>query len=186
MAPRLTASLPYALFGLSSGALVLNAALHGSAVAAVALTLSMGPAEWLLYRFRSGSLTGLRNSRTPKAFWRTTGQTLTLCLTAYLAALLALTLLATTLWPHTPAMGGVSLAGVLLLGMVLWTALLLQSFGAVLAAAAICCTAAMAQTLALLTHAGSPHWIALYVYGTAAGAQAALVCGLLGRATAHR
>ncbi|WP_043682314.1 hypothetical protein [Streptomyces xylophagus] len=186
MAPRLTASLPYALFGLSSGALVLNAALRGSAVAAVALTLSMGPAEWLLYRFRSGSLTGLRNSRTPKAFWRTTGQTLTLCLTAYLAALLALTLLATILWPHTPAMSGVSLTGLLLLGMVLWTALLLQSFGAVLAAAAICCTAAMAQTLALLTHAGSPHWIALYVYGTAAGAQAALVCGLLGRATAHR
>ena len=186
MSPRLTASLPYALFGLGSGALVLYAALSGSAVAAVALTLSMGPAEWLLYRFRSGSLTGLRNSRTPKAFWRTTGTTLTLCLTTYLAALSALTFLATTLWPHTPALNGVSLTALLLLGTVLWTGLLLQSFGAVIGAAAICCTAAAAQTVALLTHAGSPHWIALYVNGTAALVQAALICALLGRVTAHR
>ncbi|WOX09132.1 hypothetical protein [Streptomyces sp. N50] len=186
MSPRLTASLPYALFGLGSGALVLHAALSGSAVAAVALTLSMGPAEWLLYRFRSGSLTGLRNSRTPKAFWRTTGTTLTLCLTTYLAALSALTFLATTLWPHTPALDGVSLAALLVLGTVLWTGLLLQSFGAVMGAAAICCTAAAAQTLALLTHAAGPHWIALYVNGTAALVQAALICGLLGRVTAHR
>lgn len=157
-----------------------------AAPSAVALTLSMGPAEWLLYRFRSSSLTGLRNSRTPKAFWRTTGQTLTLCLTAYLAALSALTLTATTLWPHTPAINGVSLAALLLLGMVLWTGLLLQSFGAVLAAAATCCAAAAAQTLALLTHAAGPHWIALFVNGTAALVQAAVVCGLLGRVTAHR
>ena len=196
MSPRLNASLPFALFGFSSGALVLYAALgdilagktHSAAAApaAVALTLSMGPAEWLLYRFRSGSLTGLRNSRTPKAFWRTTGTTLTLCLTTYLAALSALTFLATTLWPHTPALNGVSLAALLLLGMVLWTGLLLQSFGAVLGAATICCTAAVAQTLALLTHAAGPHWTALYVNGTAALVQAALVCGLLGRVTAHR
>lgn len=196
MTPRLTASLPYALFGLSSGALVLYAALgdilsgqtHSAvaAPAAVALTLSMGPAEWLLYRFRSGSLAGLRSSSTPKAFWRMTGFTLLQCLAGYLAALFALTLLATTLWPHTPGINGVSLAGLLLLGMVLWMGLLLQSFGAVLGAAAICCAAAVAQTLALLAHAGGPHWIALYVYATAAVVQAALVCGLLGRVTAHR
>ncbi|MFI5884196.1 hypothetical protein [Streptomyces sp. NPDC051554] len=194
--PRLSASLPFALFGFSSGALVLYAALgdilagttHSAtaAPAAVALTLSMGPAEWLLYRFRSGSLTGLRNSRTPKAFWLTTGRTLTLCLTTYLAALSALTALATTLWPHTPGIDGVSLAALLLLGTVLWTGLLLQSFGAVLGAAAICCTAALAQTLALLTHAAGPHWIALFVNGTAALVQAALICALLGRVTAHR
>ncbi|MEV5526660.1 hypothetical protein [Streptomyces prunicolor] len=193
MSPRRTASLPYALFGLSSGALVLYAALSDtltgqphSAVAAVALTLSMGPAEWLLYRFRSGSLTGIRNSRTPKAFWRTTALTLTLCLTAYLAALLTLTLLATTLWPHTPRSNAVSLTGLLLLGMVLWTGLLLQSFGAVLAAATTCCAAAAAQTLALLTHAAGPHWIALYVYGTTALVQVVLAGALLSRVTAHR
>jgi len=186
MAPRTTASLPYALFGLSTGALVLYAALSAGAVAAVALTLSMGPAEWLLYRFRSAGLRGLRSTSTPKAFWRTTGLTLAACLSAYLSALLALTLLATTLWPHTPAMSGAGLTGLLLLGMILWTGLLLQSFGAVLAASAVCCTAALAQTLALLTHADAPHRIALFVYGAAAVVQAALVCALLGRVTAHR
>ena len=183
--PRLSASLPYALFGLGSGILVLYAAL-GDAPAAVALTLSMGPAEWLLHRFRSGGLSGLRSSSTSKDFWRTTARTLVNCLTAYLATLLALSLATAALWPHAPGVAGVRPAGLLLLGVVLWTGLLLQSFGAVLSAAVICCAAALAQTLALATHAGSPHWVGLTVYGTAAGVQAALVSGLLGRATAHR
>jgi hypothetical protein len=183
--PRLSVSLPYALFGLGSGILVLYAAL-GTAPAAVALTLSMGPAEWLLHRFRSGGLAGLRSSSTSKDFWRTTALTLVTCLTAYLATLLALSLTVSALWPHAPGVWGSGLVGLLLLGVVLWTGLLLQSFGAVLSAAVICCVAALAQTLALATHAGSPQWVGLTVYGTAAGVQAALVGGLLGRATAHR
>lgn len=158
-----------------------------AAPAAVALTLSMGPAEWLLLRFRSGSLAGLRSSNTSKDFWRTTAITLVQCLTDYLVALLALSLAASALWPHAPATtGGVRLTGLLLLGVVLWTGLLLQSFGAVTSAAVVCCVAALAQTAALATHAGSPHWVGLIVYGAAAVAQAGLVCGLLGRATAHR
>ncbi|MFI6013835.1 hypothetical protein ACIBAG_34380 [Streptomyces sp. NPDC051243] len=196
MGPRLSASFPYALFGLATGVLVLYAALgdvltgdqHSAvaAPAAVALTLSMGPAEWLLYRFRSGSLAGLRSSSTARAFWRTTVLTVGKCLAAYLVALLALSLATSALWPHAPGIAGVRLAGLLLLGVVLWTGLLLQSFGAVLGAAAICCAAALAQTVALVTHSGSPHWIGLTVHATAAAAQAALVCALLGRATAHR
>lgn len=183
--PRLSVSLPYALFGLGSGILVLYAAL-GDAPAAVALTLSMGPAEWLLHRFRSGGLAGLRSSSTSKDFRSVTARTLLTCLTAYLVTLLALGLAIAALWPHAPGVAGVRPAGLLLLGVVLWTGLLLQSFGAVLSAAVICCAAALAQTSALATHAGSPHWVGLTVYGTAAGVQAALVGGLLGRATAHR
>ncbi|MFI1352297.1 hypothetical protein ACH4TV_01710 [Streptomyces sp. NPDC020898] len=191
----LSLSIPYALFGLGSGILVVYAALgdvlageHSAiaAPAAVALTLSMGPAEWLLHRFRSGGLAGLRSSSTSKDFWRTTALTLVQCLTGYLATLLALSLATSALWPHAPGVGGIRLAGLLLLGVVLWTGLLLQSFGAVLSAAVICCAAAVAQTVALATHSGSPHWVSLIVYGTAAGVQAALVSGLLGRATAHR
>lgn len=184
-APRLAGSLPYALFGLGSGVLVLYAAL-GGAPAAVALTLSMGPAEWLLHRFRSNSLAGLRSTSTSKDFWRTAAVTLIECLSAYLATLLVLSLAVSALWPHAQGVGGVGLAGLLLLGVVLWTGLLLQSVGAVIGAAAVCCLAALAQTLALATHAGSPPWVGLTVYGTAAGVQAALVGGLLGRATAHR
>ncbi|MBT2676464.1 hypothetical protein J7E95_37910 [Streptomyces sp. ISL-14] len=196
MGPRLSASLPYALFGLATGVLVLYAALgdiltgeqHSAiaAPAAVALTLSMGPAEWLLYRFRSGSLAGLRSSSTPKAFWRTTTVTVVECLSAYLLSLLALSLATSALWPHAPGIAGIRLAGLLLLGVLLWTGLLLQSFGAVLSAATVCCVAALAQTVGLVTHTGGPHEVGLIVYGTAATIQAALVCALSGRATAHR
>ncbi|MEU6381740.1 hypothetical protein [Streptomyces sp. NPDC046909] len=174
MAPPISASLPYALFGLGTGTLVLHAAL-ANPLTAVALTLSMGPAEWLLHRFRSASLAGLRNTSTPKAFWRTTTRTLTQCLTAYLATVLALAL-ATRIDP----------SAALLLATVLWTGLLLQSFGAILTATAVTCTAALAQTTTLLTHTGGTPWTALTIHGTAAAAQAALVCALLGRATAHR
>ena len=195
-APRLAASLPYALFGLGTGVLVLYAALadvlageeHSAvaAPAAVALTLSMGPAEWLLYRFRSGSLAGLRATGTPGAFRRATTRTGVECLVAYLLVLLALGLAATALWPDAPALTAVRLADLLLLGLVLWTGLLLQSFGAVLGTAAVCCTAALAQTVALLAHTSDPHGTALTVYATAAAVQAVLGCTLLGRATAHR
>ncbi|MGW6647527.1 hypothetical protein [Streptomyces iakyrus] len=194
--PRLTGSLPYALFGLATGVLVLYAALGDvlagepagavAAPAAVALTLSMGPAEWLLYRFRSGSLAGLRSSSTPRDFRRTTVRTVVRCLAAYLAVLLALSLTASALWPHAPLPGGVRPAGLLLLGVVLWTGLLLQSFGAVTGATAVCCAAALVQTLLLVTRTGDPHVAGAVVYGTAAAVQAALVCHLLGRATAHR
>ncbi|KMS69817.1 membrane protein [Streptomyces viridochromogenes] len=197
--PPVLGSLPYACFGLATGVLVLHAALgdaltgeqHSAvaAPAAVALTLSMGPAEWLLYRFRSSGLAGLRSSSTPRAFRRTTVFTVVECLAAYLVTLLALSLATAALWPHAPhaaGIAGVRLAGLFLLGVVLWTGLLLQSFGAVLGAATICCLAALAQTAALLTHTGSPHWAGLIVHGTAAVAQVVLVCALLGRATAHR
>ncbi|MFE7899584.1 hypothetical protein ACFU3E_19025 [Streptomyces sp. NPDC057424] len=195
-APRLSGSLPYALFGLATGVLVLYAALgdvlageSSSAVAApaaVALTLSMGPAEWLLYRFRSDSLAGLRSSSTARAFRRTTVLTVVRCLAAYLAVLLALSLAASALWPHAPVPGGIRLAGLLLLGVALWTGLLLQSFGAVTGATAVCGAAALVQTLLLVTRTGDPHLTGAVVYGTAAAVQAVLVCALLGRATAHR
>lgn len=105
---------------------------------------------------------------------------------SYLATLLVLAHVAAALWPQAPDLDGVHLAGLLLLGAVLWTGLLLQSFGAVPGAAAVCCATAAAQTLALATHPGDPHGIGLLVYGVAAALQVGLVCGLLGRATAHR
>ncbi|MEV0224281.1 hypothetical protein [Streptomyces sp. NPDC050704] len=196
-APRLAGSLPYAFFGLGSGALVMYVALGDlltdadsnaavAAPAAVALTLSMGPAEWLLHRFRSGSLAGLRSSSTPRDFWRTTAVTLVRCLGGYLVSLLLLSLATAALWPAAPGLGPVRLAALLLLGVVLWTGLLLQSFGAVPSAAAVCCAAALAQTAALPADTADPHLVGLVVYGAAAVALVSLVCRQLGRATAHR
>ncbi|MFJ6831357.1 hypothetical protein [Streptomyces sp. NPDC091209] len=189
-------TLPYALFGLGSGVLVLHAALGDvltgartavAAPAAVALTLSMGPAEWLLFRFRSGSLAGLRSSTSARSFRRATAGTLVRCLAGYLATLLVLGLGTSALWPHAPAAAeGVRLGGLLLLGAVMWTGLLLQSFGAVTGTAAVVCGAALAQTAALATRTGDAHWVGLIVYGAAAVAQTALLCARLGKVTAHR
>ncbi|MFD3323959.1 hypothetical protein [Streptomyces sp. NPDC058701] len=194
--PRLRDSVPYGVFGLGTGLLVLYAALGEvlaggpaeavAAPSAVALTLSMGPAEWLLHRFRSGSLAGLRAARSSRGFRGRMLGTLTQCLAAYLAVLLALGVTGTLLWPGAPVLTGVRIATLLLLGAVMWTGLLLQSFGAVRPAAVVCASAAVAQSLALLTGAGQPRMVQLAVAATAAAALAVLVCLLLGRATAHR
>lgn len=194
--PRLGDSVPYGVFGLGTGLLVLYAALGEvlaggpaeavAAPSAVALTLSMGPAEWLLHRFRSGSLAGLRAARSPRAFRHRMLGTLTRCLASYLVVLLALGVVGTLLWPGAPAPTGLRVATLLLLGAVMWTGLLLQSFGAVRPAAMVCASAAVAQSLALLLGTGQPRLVQLVVAGTAAAALAAMVCLFLGRATAHR
>ncbi|WP_349775379.1 hypothetical protein [Streptomyces vilmorinianum] len=180
--PPLAASLPYGLFGLGSGLLVLYAgagdALVTGAAPVVALTLSMGPAEWLLHRFRSESLAGLRTLTSAHAFrWAAVG-TLARCLGAYLAVLLALASVGTLLWPGAPALDGIRLLGLLLVGIVLWLGLLLQAFGAVRGAATVCTLAAAAQTL---TPASGPA-----VAATAAAVLTVLACALLARPTAHR
>ncbi|WP_328970733.1 hypothetical protein [Streptomyces sp. NBC_00239] len=194
--PRFTDSVPYGVFGLGTGVLVLYAALGevlaggpaaaAAAPSAVALTLSMGPAEWLLHRFRSGSLAGLRSARTPAGFRRQMALTLARCLAVYLCVLLALGVTGTLLWPGAPGLGGVRLATLLLLGAVMWTGLLLQSFGAVRLAAGVCALAAAAQSAAFLTGAGHPRLVQAAVAAVAAAVLSALVCVLLGRATAHR
>ncbi|MEU3777485.1 hypothetical protein AB0F11_30685 [Streptomyces sp. NPDC032472] len=194
--PRLGDSVPYGVFGLGTGLLVLYAALGevlaggpANAVAApsaVALTLSMGPAEWLLHRFRSGSLAGLRAARSPRQFWLRMLGTLVRCITVYLTVLLALGAVGTLFWPGAPGLTGVRVATLLLLGAVMWTGLLLQSFGAVRAAAVVCASAALAQSLALLLGLGQPRLVQLVTAGSAAAVLAGLVCLFLGRATAHR
>ncbi|MET9375053.1 hypothetical protein ABZX98_12990 [Streptomyces sp. NPDC002992] len=180
--PPLVGSLPYGLFGLGTGLLVLYAGggdvLVTGAAPVVALTLSMGPAEWLLHRFRSESLVGLRTLTSARAFRRAAAGTLAHCLGAYLAVLLALASLGTLLSPGAPALGGVRLLGLLLVGVVLWLGLLLQAFGAVRSAAAVCTLAAAAQTF---TPAAGPA-----VAGAAAAVLAVLACALLVRPTAHR
>ncbi|MFD5770853.1 hypothetical protein ACFWIN_34170 [Streptomyces sp. NPDC127049] len=180
--PPLAASVPYGLFGLGSGVLVLHAGLGDSlatgAGAVIALTLSMGPAEWLLHRFRGGSLARLRTLTTARAFRRSVTGTLLGCLGGYLTALLALTLAATLLRPGAPWPTPDRLLALLLVGTVLWLGLLLQAFGAVLGAATVCLLAAAAQTL---QPAAGP-----LAAGGAAAALAVLSHVLLVRPTTHR
>ncbi|MFD5109177.1 hypothetical protein [Streptomyces cinereoruber] len=180
--PPRAASLPYGLFGLGSGLLVLHAGVGTTPVsgagAVVALTLSMGPAEWLLHRFRDGALTRLRTLTTAREFRRAATGTLVLCLGGYLAVLTALLLAVTLLWPGAPRPALPDLLALLLVGTALWLGLLLQAFGAVLGAATVCLLAAAAQTA--LPAAGPA------ATGGAAAALAVLTCVLLVRPTAHR
>ncbi|MFF0554974.1 hypothetical protein [Streptomyces sp. NPDC004266] len=180
--PPRAASLPYGLFGLGSGLLVLHAGVADTLVsgagAVIALTLSMGPAEWLLHRFRGESLTRLRTLTTAREFRRAVTGTLALCLGGYLTVLLALTLAATLVWPGAPWPTLPRLAALLLIGTVLWLGLLLQAFGAVLSAATVCLFAAAAQTV---QPAAGP-----VAAGGAAAVLAVLTSALLVRPTAHR
>ncbi|MEV0964913.1 MULTISPECIES: hypothetical protein [unclassified Streptomyces] len=172
-------SVPYGLFGLGSGVLVLHVALETPPFA-VALTLGMGPAEWLLHRFRADSLAGLRACTSPRAFRIAVAAALLRSLAGYLAVLPALMAAALLLWPvGADRPDTATTAGALLLGAVLWTGLLLQAFGAVLSPAVVCCLAALVP---LLLPGSGP----LFAPAAASGVLVLLVCAQLGRITAHR
>ncbi|MEV0453090.1 hypothetical protein [Streptomyces sp. NPDC050600] len=172
--PPFAASVPYGLFGLGSGLLVL----YAGADAVIALTLSMGPAEWLLHRFRGASLTRLSLLTTAYEFRRAVTGMLARSLGAYLGVLAALALTAAALWPGAAAVAPGRIGSLLLVGAVLWLGLLLQAFGGVSSAAAVCLLAAGAQTL--MPTAGP------VAAGGAAAALSVLTCVLLARPTTHR
>ncbi|MFE6411024.1 hypothetical protein ACFVOR_29300 [Streptomyces sp. NPDC057837] len=172
--PRLLQSLPYGLFGLAAGVLVL---LEGreEPYAVIVLTLSMGPAEWLLYRYRGLSVAALRATATPAGFLLRSAGVLGLCLLAYLAPLLPAALLT-----------GADPAALLLLAAVLWTALLLQAFGAAWPSALICLTAAGGAGAVVLFRLPPGTAPALpLVCGAAALCLTACALRLLGRPAPH-
>ncbi|PBC65741.1 hypothetical protein BKI49_00275 [Streptomyces sp. Tue6028] len=171
--PPLLPSLPYGLFGLAAGVLVLLEGLqHPYAV--IVLTVSMGPAEWLLYRYRGMSVAALRATATPAAFlFRSTG-VLALCLCAYLLPLLPAALL-TDAEPIP----------LLLLAATLWTALLLQAFGAAWPPAGVCLAAAAGATATTLSHLPKGPGPLSLCCGAAALCLTACVLRLLGRPAPH-
>ncbi|MFE9408083.1 hypothetical protein ACFYN0_04700 [Streptomyces sp. NPDC006704] len=170
--PPLVASLPYGLFGLAAGVLVAFAG-QRHPLAVIALTLSMGPAEWLLYRYRGLSVAALRATATPASFrWRSAA-ILMGCLLVYLLPLIPAALLT-----------GAEPAPLLALAALLWTALLLQAFGIAWLPAAVTLAAA-AGVAALGLHA-QPSPLAQYVCCTAAALTlTGATLHLLGRPTVH-
>ncbi|WP_369386973.1 hypothetical protein AB5J72_04640 [Streptomyces sp. CG1] len=171
--PPLPASLPYGLFGLAAGLLVL---LEGrrEPYAVIVLTVSMGPAEWLLYRYRGLSTGALRATATPAGFRVRSAAVLALCLLGYLLPLLPAALLL-----------GAAPATLLPLAATLWTALLLQAFGDAWPPAAIClATAALAGAVTLLHLPSGPVALPLSC-GAAALCLVARALRLLGRPARH-
>ncbi|MFJ9426961.1 hypothetical protein [Streptomyces sp. NPDC101249] len=171
--PRPLRSLPYGLFGLAAGAMVL---LEGrqEPYAVIVLTVSMGPAEWLLYRYRGLSVAALRATATPAAFLLRSAAVLALCLTAYLLPLLPAALLT-----------GAEPAALLPLAATLWTALLLQAFGVAWPSAVVSLTAAACATGApLLGLAGATTALAVSC-GAASLCLTGCALWLLGRPAPH-
>jgi hypothetical protein len=171
--PGVAESLPYGLFGLGAGVLVMCAGLQRP-WAVVVLTLSMGPAEWLLYRYRGLSVAVLRRATTPAGFRLRSAGVLGGCLGVYL---LPLALAA--------RFTGGGTASLLALAAVLWTALLLQAFSIAWlpAALTLCAAAGVAADAFLLPPAGP--LVPLLCCGAAALALLGCALHLLGRPTAH-
>ncbi|MGW1198053.1 hypothetical protein ACWD4B_19770 [Streptomyces sp. NPDC002536] len=190
------ASLPYGLFGLGCGVLTTVAALGdalrhtggtGTAGPAVlALTLSMGVAEWLLYRCRGRALDALARATTFPGMLLGAARVLALCVAAYLAALALLALAVALLWPHASLPDPTRTAALLALGAVLWTGLMLQAYGIAWTPALLCLAAAGTETTALVLRISAPAQDQLVTCTCAAAALLAVATALLGRITTHR
>ncbi|MFF4218506.1 hypothetical protein [Streptomyces nondiastaticus] len=190
------ASVPYGLFGLGCGVLTTLAALGDvlrrtpgattAGAAVIALTLSMGVAERLLYRCRGTALAALARNTTTAGMKFGAARVLALCLAAYLAALAVLALAAGALWPGGPPVTAARTAALLALGAVLWTGLLLQAFGVAWTPALLCLGAAGAEAAALALRLSAPVATQLAVCTAAAAGLLAAATALLSRITTHR
>ncbi|WP_032768501.1 hypothetical protein [Streptomyces sp. CNS654] len=171
--PGLWQSLPYGLFGLAAGSLVFLAG-RDHPWAVIVLTLSMGPAEWLLYRYRGLSVAALRSTRTLGGFRARSATVLAGCLLVYLGPLAPAALLVDA-----------EPATLLLLAATLWISLLLQAFGTAWPPAAVCLTAAAFSGAGML--AGAPPGTAALPLscGAAVLCLTAVTVRQLGRPTAH-
>lgn len=140
----------------------------------IVLTVSMGPAEWLLYRYRGLSVAALRSAATPSGFRRRSAGILLLCLAGYLLPLLPGALLV-----------GADPATLLALGATLWCALLLQAFGIAWPPALVCLAAACAVAVPALASAPAQPLLLPASCGAASLVLVAWVLGRLGRPAAH-
>ncbi|MFE0458161.1 hypothetical protein ACFW1A_02735 [Kitasatospora sp. NPDC058965] len=201
--PSWSTTLAAGLFGLGVGTLTmiagLGATLHhavspgapavpnsaAAGPALVALTLSLGLAEWLLYRYRSLATTALRVSLSPGDFRRRTALALAGCLGGYLAAVAALDYAVTPLWASAHLISPTQLAALLLLSAALWTALLLQALSVAWRTAGLALAAAGFEILTLLV-GGDPVTAQVYGCGAAAVALVPVAVVVLGRTTRHR
>jgi hypothetical protein len=177
-------SVAMGLGGFAAGVLVVGAALAGELVAA--LSVSMGIAEWLLFRFRGRCLAALRGTGVGERFAVRSGRVLVRCLGGYGAALVVLAGVESAVLPGAAAWDAPHLAVLLALGCALWLALLLQSCGSPWTAAVVL-SAAAATALALLASRAAAPGAALALSG--AGAAAVLLAAaaaVTARVTTHR
>lgn len=177
-------SLPHGVAGLAGGSLVVAAALTGEFVAA--LTVSMGVAEWLLFRFRSRCLTALRRTtvyeRLPVRSWRV----LTGCLVVYAAALTGLAAVEAVTVPGAAAWNPAHLSVLLALGGTLWLSLLLQSCGRAWTGSCVLGAAVLTAVVLLAAHIAAAGTVLGLVCAGAATVLLIAAFAMTGRVTTHR
>lgn len=188
---ELAGTLPTVAFGALVGALLIfipavraldpgpdpRAGVGAALAVALPLSISMGAAEWLLFRYRSATHRAMDGSRTLRAFARLVSAALFRATAAYLAVLVTLFLagiyLALLLTGELPRVWPVVAA--VLIGPALFLALLLMSFD-IRGPAVLACLAALTANLALAPHAppetvqavtSAGLLVALYVYALA-------------------
>ncbi|MCD0451297.1 hypothetical protein LO762_19140 [Actinocorallia sp. API 0066] len=188
-------AVPYAAFGLVAGGLltftiVASYAGHGppapaTSAAMVALSVAMGPAEWLLTAYRARGHALLHTARTPSAFAKAARTAFGDLLARFLLVLAVLLGLAVGAAGPTPGEGAV-VACFLLLGGALVVALMLQSFGETAAPVGLCGTVLAAETAVLLAAAPDPGAVQLSGAAVLFAALLGHAVVVLGRATTHR
>ncbi|MFI0896297.1 hypothetical protein [Streptomyces sp. NPDC020983] len=177
-------SVPLGLGGLAAGVLVIAAALAGELVGA--LTVSMGVAEWLLFRFRSRCLSALRATGVAERLLARSWRVLARCLGAYAATLTVLAAVESAALPGAAAWSAPHLGVLLALGCALWLALLLQSCGRPWTSAAVLSAAAATALPLLAAHAGPPGAVLGLASAGAAAALLAAATTVTARVTTHR
>nr|WP_202447910.1 hypothetical protein [Streptomyces sp. SID5468] len=182
-APALARSVPFGLFGLAGGVLTVSLVL-GDRVrwTGIVLTLSMGPAEWLLHRYRAGAFAVSRAVGSAGEFRGRMGGVLARCLGGYVAVLVVPGA-APAVWGGA---GVWPVAGLAALGALLWVALLLQAFGIAWLPALACAAAVGAQSVPWAGRASGPDVVRAVVCGGTAVVLAVVAHVRLGRVTAHR
>ncbi|MDD1059088.1 hypothetical protein NMG29_12845 [Streptomyces cocklensis] len=177
-------SVPVAVAGFAAGGLVVAAALAGEFVAS--LTVSMGVAEWLLFRLRSRCLVALRRTGVAERLLARSWRVLARCLGGYAAALVALAGVESAVLPGAAAWDAPHLGVLLALGCTLWLALLLQSCERSWTAAAVL-SAATATALPLLAaRTGTPGTVIGLTGSCAAAVLLAAATAATARVTTHR
>lgn len=198
---ELGAGAPFALFGLAAAALLTlepllgRAAVSGSGsgaaggVAVLALSLSMGPAEWVLVSYRDRMRRAVWRARGLRAFrWRAwLGLLDAVARHGFvLAALMAGVAWAVLLAGHPVFAAYPVLIGHLLLGVALFTGLVLQSFGRTIAGPAGLGLAFVAEAVAVGLRLGDPAVVRCWTAGALLAGLLAYGLVVLSRATAHR
>ncbi|MFJ4412332.1 hypothetical protein [Streptomyces sp. NPDC088910] len=177
-------SLPHGMAGLAGGALVVAAALTGEFVAA--LTVSMGVAEWLLFRFRSRCLTALRGTTVHERLLARSWRVLAGCLALYAVALAALAAVEAAVVPGAAAWNPAHLSVLLALGGTLWLSLLLQSCGRAWTGSYVLAAAVLTAVALLAAHTATAGTVLGLVCAGAAAVLLTAAFTMTGRVTTHR